>query len=208
MRRLGWTAAKTVVHLLVLLPLALLAVDAATGNLSADPVREITARLGMATLLVLTASLSCTPVHILTGVRGVLRFRRMLGLYSFAYACLHVITLVGLDYGFDWRLLYGDVLEKRFALFGIAAFLFLVPLAVTSSRRWAEWLGPRWDRLHRLAYPAGVLAAAHFIAQTKAGFLTPGIYAALIALLLFLRIPVVRRTVISTRGKFLAQRHS
>ncbi len=192
---------KLAVHAAVLFPLALLIFDFSRDNLTAEPVREITLRLGKTTFLVLLVSLSCTPLSTVFGIKIVLQLRRMLGLYAFSYACLHLLAVVGLDYAFDFGLLQKDILEKRFALLGIAAFLCLLPLAVTSTKNWARRLGSKWKRLHQLAYLAGLLAATHYIAQTKADFRVPGLYAALVVFLLVLRIPVLRDAVVRMRGR-------
>ena len=192
---------KLAVHAAVLFPLALLIFDFSRDNLTAEPVREITLRLGKTTFLVLLVSLSCTPLSTVFGIKIVLQLRRMLGLYAFSYACLHLLAVVGLDYAFDFGLLQKDILEKRFALLGIAAFLCLLPLAVTSTKNWARRLGSKWKRLHQLAYLAGLLAATHYIAQTKADFRVPGLYAALGVFLLVLRIPVLRDAVVRMRGR-------
>ena len=199
--RLFWL--KLAVHVAVLFPLALMIYDFSQGNLTANPVREITLRLGKTTLIVLLSSLSCTPINTVFGIKTVLLLRRMLGLYAFAYACMHLMAVVGLDYAFDFRLLENDILVKRYALLGMAAFLCLLPLAITSTKNWARRLGRKWGRLHQLAYLAALLAATHYIAQSKADFRKPGLYAGLVVLLLVLRIPVVRDAVVRMRGRLV-----
>lgn len=115
--------------------------------------------------------------------------RRPLGLYGAAYAGLHFLNFVGLDYGFDLPLMWADIAGKRFVLVGFAAFLILLALAVTSSQGWRRRLGKNWRRLHRLIYAAGLLAALHFVWQAKLDLRVPLIYAGVIVLLLILRIP-------------------
>ncbi|MBI2857061.1 MAG: ferric reductase-like transmembrane domain-containing protein, partial [Chloroflexi bacterium] len=114
-------------------------------------------------------------------------------LYSFMYLSLHVINLVAIDYGFNFALIRKDALiEKRFILAGLTAFLLLLPLAVTSTRGWRKRLGQNWRRLHWLAYPAAILAVVHFVWQTKAGFRQPLVYLGVLLLLLAFRVPVIR----------------
>ena len=197
-RELFWL--KLAVHIAIWFPLALIIYDFSRDNLTAEPVREVTLRLGKTTFIVLIASLSCTPINILLGFKWVLQLRRMLGLYAFAYVCLHLLAVVGLDYAFDFGLLQKDILEKRYALLGIAAFLCLLPMVITSTKNWARRLGNKWGRLHQLAYLAGLLAATHYIAQTKADFGKPALYAAIVVFLLALRIPAVRDAIVRVRG--------
>ncbi|MBI4296504.1 MAG: sulfoxide reductase heme-binding subunit YedZ [Chloroflexi bacterium] len=191
---------KTLTHIGAWLPLAIIVYDFAQDNLTAEPVREVTLRLGKTALIFLILSLTCTPFNTILGIKSLLPLRRTLGLYTFFYACLHLMSVVGLDYAFDFDLLKKDILEKRFALFGIAAFLCLLPLAITSGRKWAERLGKRWERIHQLAYLAVLLAATHYIAQTKIDFRKPATYAALVVLLLMVRIPAVRVAIMKVRS--------
>ena len=111
------------------------------------------------------------------------------------YASMHFLNFVGLDYGFDFYLIREDISEKRFALAGLAAFLSLLPLAVTSTRAWIKKLGKNWERLHWLIYLAALLAVTHFIWQVKADLREPLAYGTIIALLLIIRIPAVRKAV-------------
>jgi sulfoxide reductase heme-binding subunit YedZ len=125
--------------------------------------------------------------------------RRSLGLYAFFYACLHLLTFVGLDYGFDARLIWDAVVEKRFVLVGFSAFLLLLPLAITSTRGWQRRLGRRWTRLHRLVYLAAPLAVVHFVWLVKSDIRRPLLFAAIVAALLALRLPPVRRAIARLR---------
>jgi len=129
---------QIVTHIAALLPLALLVWDYAQDQLTADPIREITLRTGRYALILLILSLACTPVHIVFGFKRVLRVRRALGLYAFLYASLHLLTFVGLDYGFDFALVGRAILEKRFVQIGFLTFLILLPLAITSTRGWMK----------------------------------------------------------------------
>ncbi|MGB3903798.1 MAG: ferric reductase-like transmembrane domain-containing protein, partial [Anaerolineae bacterium] len=120
-----------VTHIGALIPLALLMWDYWTFQLSADPIREVTLRTGKPALTLLVLSLACTPLNILLGWKKLIPLRKTLGLYAFLYASLHALTFVWLDYGLDPVLIVEAVFQKRFALAGFAAFLFLVPLALT-----------------------------------------------------------------------------
>jgi len=173
-------------------PFALLIWNYWHNQLTANPIQYITFWTGKAALVLLVLTLACTPVNTLFGVRQVLALRKPLGLYAFAYACLHLLTFVGLDYGFDVGLLEGAVLEKRYALAGFAAFLSLVPLAITSTRGWMKRLGKNWKRLHRLIYIAGLLAVVHFVWLVKSDVREPLAYGAVLLSLLVLRLARVR----------------
>jgi sulfoxide reductase heme-binding subunit YedZ len=184
---------QLLVHLGALVPLAWLVYDFLTDNLTANPIQNITLRTGKTALVLLILSLAATPANTLLGFREALKVRRALGLYAFLYAGLHFLIFVGLDYGFDLSLIRGAILEKRFALAGLAAFLLLVPLALTSTRGSMKRLGKRWKSLHKLVYLAGVLAVIHFIWLVKADIREPLLFGAILAFLLALRLPVVRR---------------
>ena len=153
-------------------------------------------------IVFLLASLACTPIYILTGYRGVLRIKRGLGLFSFFYAFCHMILYVGVDYGFVWDWILPTIIEKRFMIVGFFAFLILVALAITSFRWWMVRMGKGWKRLHQLVYVAGVLAVFHFawavkgdIFLLRGNIIWPGVAISLLAVLLMLRIPPIRRRV-------------
>jgi methionine sulfoxide reductase heme-binding subunit len=181
------------VHLALLAPAILLIWDFAGGRLTADPIQAATLRTGKTALSLLVLCLACTPVYTATGFRQLLSLRRTLGLYAFAYAALHVTIFVWLDYGLDASLMREAVLEKPYALAGLAAFLLLVPLAITSTWGWRRRLGPAWTALHRAVYVAALLAAVHFLWSVKADTSEPLRFGAAVLLLLSLRIPAVRR---------------
>lgn len=185
-------AAKAVVWLLCLAPIGWLAADAATGRLGANPIEEAQLRTGWWTLVVLLASLAVTPLRRLTGWNRLVRFRRLLGLFAFAYATTHFLGYVVLDQWFAWRFIVEDIAERPFILAGFTAWCLLLPLAVTSTRGWIRRLGRRWGRLHRLVYVAAGLGALHFYWKVKADTREPLVFAAVLGVLLLARIPVVR----------------
>ena len=152
MRRLKTSGLRILVHLAALAPLALLAWDYAQGNLSADPIRETTARTGNPALILLVAALAATPIYIFSGIRQVRALRRTLGLYAFLYASLHLLTFVGLDYGFNFALIRADIPGKSFVFVGLATFTLLLLLAVTSTRGWQRRLGRKQTRIYGLKH--------------------------------------------------------
>lgn len=200
-----WLAA----NLAAAAPLALMFWDYSQGVLGIDPVNAINNRTGRTAIILLLASLACTPVNILFGWRQVLGLRKSLGLWAAGYAALHLLNFVGLDYAFNLSQLVQDaVLDKPYILAGLAALLLLLPLVLTSTRGWMRRLGKNWKRLHRLAYAAGTLAVLHFLWQAKAAERwEPLIYAVVLALLLALRLPPVRRTLVQWRQGLERSRH-
>lgn len=193
----GWVQA--LVHVAALVPLALLIYDWGAGNLSVNPVQDITHRTGKTALIVLVASLWVTPVQIITGWSLVTRWRRPLGLYAFMYAVLHFLTFIALDYGFRFDFILADVGNKRFIFVGLAALLLLVPLAFTSTRGWQKRLGKAWRRVHRLVYAAGLLVVAHYVWAVKSDIREPLLWGAVIVLGLLVRMTPVRRFFLSRR---------
>jgi sulfoxide reductase heme-binding subunit YedZ len=182
-------------------PLVLMVWDYSQGVLGIDPVNAINNRTGRTAIILLMASLACTPLNILFGWRQVLGLRKSLGLWAVAYAGLHLLNFLGLDYAFNLGQIMQDAaLEKPYILAGLAALLLLIPLAVTSTRGWMRRLGKNWKRLHRLVYAAGVLAMLHFLWQAKAAERwEPLVYAGVLAILLAVRIPPLRRTLVRWR---------
>ena len=203
-RKLKTRWLQTLTHIVALLPLAWLLWAYWQGLFIIDPVKEITSRTGKTTLILLILSLACTPVHAIFGLRQALRLRRPLGLYASMYAGLHFLIFVGLDYGFDLDLIRRDILDQRYVLVGFAAGLLLLLLALTSTRGWQKRLGKNWKRLHRLAYLAGILAIVHFMWLVK-DIREPLRYGIVVAMLLILRIPVIRRTLINARYRLTAR---
>ena len=186
MRALRANWLRILIHVGALTPLARLAWSYWQG-LFFDPIRQITSSTGKTALVLLMLSLACTPIAVL-GFKRMMRVRRALGLYAFLYAVLHFMTFAGWDYGFDLQLLKPAILDQRFVLAGSAAFLLLLPLAVTSTPGWQKRLGKNWKRLQRLVYLANILAILHFVWLVKDPR-EPLRYGGIVALLLILRIP-------------------
>jgi methionine sulfoxide reductase heme-binding subunit len=178
-----------------LLPLLGLLVQAVRGTLGADPVALALNRLGLLALIFLLAALAATPAKLLFGWTWPIRLRRMLGLFAFFYASLHFATYVAIDQRFDWPVLWADVTQRKFMVVGFAAFLLLLPLALTSTDASVRRLGyPRWKALHRLVYLAAVLAAVHFLWRVKLDIRQPLVYALVLAALLLVRVGDAVRT--------------
>jgi sulfoxide reductase heme-binding subunit YedZ len=172
-----------------LVPLAALLFRAGTGGLGANPVSEAMNQLGLTALILLIASLACSPLKAISGWTWPIRVRKTLGLAAFFYAALHVLTYVGLDQVLDWKSILSDVAERKFIAVGFLAFLLLIPLAVTSTSGMLKRLGfKRWKRLHRLTYVAAVLGVVHFVWRVKIDLTEPSIYGAVLALLLAIRL--------------------
>ncbi len=172
-----------------LAPAAAIVLRARSGALGANPIAEALNELGLVALVLLVASLACTPLKILTGWTWPIRVRRMLGLFAFFYASVHLLTYVGIDQQLDWPVLWGDVTQRKFMIVGFLAFLCLLPLAWTSTDASVRRLGfQRWKSLHRLAYLAGVLAVVHFVWRVKSDVRVPMTWAAILAALFLIRI--------------------
>ncbi len=193
---------QIVTHIGALLPLALLIWDYFHNQLTFNPIQEMTFRTGKTALVLLILSLAVTPVNIITGFRQVIPLRKWLGLYAFLYASLHFLIFVWLDYGLNLALLQEAIFEKRYALVGFAAFLILVPLALTSTKGWMKRLGKKWKQLHRLVYLAGFLVVVHFVWLVKADLREPLAYGAVLGVLLLIRLPFVRRRISKIRSRF------
>jgi sulfoxide reductase heme-binding subunit YedZ len=172
-----------------LAPAATIFWRARTGDLGANPIAEALNELGLMALVLLLASLACTPLKTLVGWTWPMRVRRLLGLLAFGYAALHVLVYVGLDQGFAWRALLADVAKRRFIFVGFAAFVLMVPLAITSTSASVRRLGyVKWKRLHLLVYPAALCAVIHFIWRVKKDLSEPLVYAAILGALLLVRV--------------------
>lgn len=195
-------------HLGALLPLALLIWDFSQNQLTANPIQEATFRTGKTALVLLVLSLACTPVNIILGLRQVLPLRKVLGLYAFMYVSLHFLIFVWLDYGLDWELLKEAIFEKRYALVGFAAFVVLMPLAITSTKGWMKRLGKNWKRLHRFVYLAALLAVVHYVWLVKTDIREPLMYGAVLSLLLLVRLPGLRKVISNSRQKLKRHRQA
>ena len=182
--------AKGVLHLLAATPALWLGWQvwtvAQTGSnaLGADPVAEIEHFLGLWALRLLMLTLAITPLRQLTGQNVLVRFRRMLGLWTFAYATIHFSAYLVLDLRGYWSTIFTEIAKRPYITVGFTAWLLLLPLALTSTTGWIKRLGRNWARLHKLVYAIGVLAVLHFWWLVKSDIREPALYAAILTVLL------------------------
>lgn len=191
-------SAKTLVFCLCLVPALVLVWDSVTGGLSVNPIEDITHRTGDWALRFLLLTLAVTPFRWLSGWNEVIRYRRMLGLFTFWYASLHFSTYIVFDHFFDIRSIADDVIERKYVTAGFLGFVLMLPLAVTSTQGWIRRLGKRWSVLHRLIYVAAVAGVVHFLWLVKLETSEPLVYAAVLSGLFLVR--VVRRKITRAAG--------
>jgi sulfoxide reductase heme-binding subunit YedZ len=201
------TAIKSVVFAAALVPAAALVYDYYTENLTANPLDYITDQTGTWALAFIVISLCVTPLRRFTGWNQIIRLRRMLGLFAFFYALLHLLTWIVLGSFFDVQTMVEDVAMRPFITIGMAAFLILLALAVTSNQWSIRKLGRRWQTVHRLVYAAAIGAVVHFWWSVKADISEPRRWAIAVAVLLSIRVwwmwakrKPVRRVVASPRS--------
>jgi len=191
---------KPAVFLAGLGPVAWLIWAALTNNLSANPLEDLTHETGVWTLRFLCVTLSITPLRRLTGWNALIRFRRMTGLFAFFYGVVHFLRYVWFTVFFDLQKITDDVLKRPFITVGFLAFVLMIPLAITSTKKWISRLGgKRWQFLHKAIYVTGILGVIHYIWRVKSDIQNPLTYAILLTLLLgyrlwhkFRTVPVVR----------------
>ena len=172
-------------------PLGAILLRGSRGELGANPIAQALNQLGLVALVFLVAALACTPLKTLFGWTWPIRLRRMLGLFGFFYGLLHVSTYTVLDQGLDWPAIWADVTKRKFIFVGVATFVLLVPLAMTSTSGALKRLGyARWKRLHRLAYVAPLLGVVHFTWRVKKDVSEPVAYAVVLGALLLVRVGV------------------
>ncbi|BAO44595.1 protein-methionine-sulfoxide reductase heme-binding subunit MsrQ [Thiolapillus brandeum] len=180
---------KLMVFVLCLLPLGYLGLGIYEEDLGPNPVEYLTHETGIWALRLLLLTLAITPLRRFTGWRRPVMLRRMLGLFSFFYACLHLLIWLWLDRELIWSGMFDDVLKRPYITVGFIAFLILSALAATSNSFSMQRLGRRWKRLHRFAYAAAALGILHYLWLVKADLLHPMIYMVVFLLLMGLRLP-------------------
>lgn len=179
---------KTVFFIACLFPLVWLAMEAGLRNLGANPIEKMIRFLGDWSLYLLLGTLALTPLYRLFHLSWPSKIRRMIGLFSFFYVSLHVAGYVVIDQFFDWSEIRRDIIKRPFITMGVVSFLFLIPLAVTSTNQMQRRMRRRWKQLHYLIYPIAVGAVLHFWWMVKKDITRPALYATLLALLLGLRV--------------------
>jgi sulfoxide reductase heme-binding subunit YedZ len=179
---------KPFVFLAALAPFLWLLFRSATGRLSANPIEDITLTTGIWTLRLLLITLAVTPIRRITGWHRIIQYRRMLGLFAFFYATLHLSTYIVLDQGLAFQFILPDIVKRPYITAGMVAFASMLPLAITSTKGWIRRLGRRWQVLHRLVYVSAVAAVVHFLWKVKVAVGEPVYYAAILAALLLFRV--------------------
>ena len=179
---------KPFVFVLALTPGLWLLFRTLTGRLSANPIEDLTLSTGIWALRLLLVTLAITPLRRLTGWNQIIQYRRMLGLFAFAYATVHLLIYVVLDQGLAFEYILPDIIKRPYITAGMTAFVLMVPLAVTSTRGWIRRLGRRWQLLHRLVYVSAIAACLHFLWKVKVMIGEPVYYALILAALLGFRL--------------------
>jgi len=186
---------KPGVFTLSIIPFLLILYKIFLNKLGPEPVKEITHFTGEWTLIFICLTLSMSPLKRLTNSTIWISFRRMLGLFVFFYATLHLLTYVGLDYRFNWSPILDDVVKKKYIFIGFSAWLLLLPLTITSSQRMVLLLKKNWKKLHRLIYIIAIFGSLHYIWLSKTIFFKPLIYFIIIIVLLAFRIKLKNRNI-------------
>jgi sulfoxide reductase heme-binding subunit YedZ len=160
-----------------------------TKFMTADPIQKLDRELGDWALIFIILSLGIRPVATLLKKNKLLAYRRMIGLFAFFYVCLHLISYIGLNLQFDFNELIKDIYKRNFITVGVIAFIFLIPLAITSNKFMLKWIGGHnWKKLHMLIYPIALLGVFHFFMMVRADFSKPLIYLFIILILFGYRI--------------------
>tara|TARA_B100000768_G_C11156385_1_gene322571 strand:- start:49 stop:618 length:570 start_codon:yes stop_codon:yes gene_type:complete len=178
---------KPSIFTLSLIPFLVIIYKIFFNQLGPEPVKEITHHTGEWTLIFICLTLAMSPLKKLTNLTIWISFRRMLGLFVFFYATLHMLTYIVIDYRFDFQSISKDILTKKFIFAGFAAWLLLLPLALTSSKKAIIFLKNKWKKLHRLIYLIAMLGVVHFIWLVKKDLTEPLIYAVIVIVLMLFR---------------------
>jgi methionine sulfoxide reductase heme-binding subunit len=206
---------QIIVHIGGWVPLALIVYDYFNHHLTANPIQAIEQRTGLQALTFLLLSLACTPVASISGLKELTLRRKALGNYGFVYAVLHLFTFFVIDYGLNLVAVWRDVWNKWYIIIGAAAFLMLLPLALTSFNYWKKRLGKNWKRLHRLVYILVPLVVFHFllvvkgnITQLQGNLSQPILYGGILLILLVLRISKIKLALIGLRRRITDRKDS
>jgi sulfoxide reductase heme-binding subunit YedZ len=196
------TPTRLIIHLGAWIPLLLIVFDFFSGNLTVNPIQDIEQRTGRLAILWVMLSLSCTPLANIFGWKELIKRRRTVGLYAFMMAATHVTIFLVLDFGLNWKLIWQEIVEKRFIVVGLIAFTGLSLLAATSFTYWQKTLKKNWKRLHRIIYLIGPLVVLHYAWAKKGDLFSlqgditrPLIYAIVVTILLIVRLKPVKLAV-------------
>lgn len=180
---------KPVLFILILFPSLLWAYQFVTGNLGVNPIEKLMDELGLMALRLIIITLMITTLSNIKPLKSIVVLRRMIGLFAFYYVCLHFSTYIVLDHFLDMQFIIQDIIKRPFITFGFISFLFLIPLASTSTNNMIKRLGFKlWKKIHYLIYPVAILASMHFYVLVRADKTEPVIYMGIIILLLLHRI--------------------
>ena len=207
-KQLPFTPLQLAVHIYAWSELVVLIYDVATHHLTANPIQALEQRTGLHAVTLLVLCLACRPLSTILGWRELLKRARTLGLYAFMYAVMHILIFLDIDHGIAWSFFVQTVAQKWYIIFGMATFLMLIPLAMTSFDVWKVRLGKRWKRLHQLIYIITPVAVLHYALSKKGDIfhlqgdiVRPLIYALIVLILLSLRLPFMRKFFASLRSR-------
>ena len=185
----NFNRSKPVLFILILFPSLLWAYQFVTGNLGVNPIEKLMDELGLMALRLIIITLMITTLSNIKPLKSIVVLRRMIGLFAFYYVCLHFSTYIVLDHFLDMQFIIQDIIKRPFITFGFISFLFLIPLAITSTNNIIKRLGFKlWKKIHYLIYPVAILASMHFYVLVRADKTEPVIYMGIIILLLLHRI--------------------
>ena len=185
----NFNRSKPVLFILILFPSLLWAYQFVTGNLGVNPIEKLMDELGLMALRLIIITLMITTLSNIKPLKSIVVLRRMIGLFAFYYVCLHFSTYIVLDHFLDMQFIIQDIIKRPFITFGFIRFLFLIPLASTSTNNMIKRLGFKlWKKIHYLIYPVAILASMHFYVLVRADKTEPVIYMGIIILLLLHRI--------------------
>ena len=185
----NFNRSKPVLFILILFPSLLWAYQFVTGNLGVNPIEKLMDELGLMALRLIIITLMITTLSNIKSIKSIVVLRRMIGLFAFYYVCLHFSTYIILDHSLDMQFIIQDIIKRPFITFGFISFLFLIPLASTSTNNMIKRLGYKlWKKIHYLIYPVAILASMHFYVLVRADKTDPVIYMGIIILLLLHRI--------------------
>ncbi len=185
----NFNRSKPFLFILILFPSLLWAYQFVTGNLGVNPIEKLMDELGLMALRLIIVTLMITSLSNIKILKSIVVFRRMVGLFAFYYVCLHFSTYIVLDHFLDIQFIIQDIIKRPFITFGFISFIFLIPLASTSTNNMIKKLGFKlWKKIHYLIYPAAILASMHFYVLVRADKTEPIIYMGIIILLLLHRI--------------------
>ena len=179
---------KVVIFILSLVPIFYIIYQILTNQLGPEPIKDITHHTGKWTLYFMVITLAMTPLKKITKLNIWINYRRMFGLFIFFYASVHLMTYVGLDYRFDLESIGDDIIKKKYIFIGFAAWLLLIPLAITSNKRMIKILKDKWKKLHRLIYLISLFGVVHYLWLVKRDLTEPLIFLTIILFLLAFRL--------------------